>query len=63
MRRHRPDTTGVSCSINTAPSPDVLSCTDASLPAGGSWSVRITGTTELRRLHHGLEHRERLDQQ
>ena len=41
-----PDAAGVTCSINTVPTPDVLSCTDASLPAGGSWSVRITGTTD-----------------
>lgn len=41
-----PNGAGVTCSIDTAPSPDVLSCTDASLPAGGSWSVHISGTTD-----------------
>jgi uncharacterized repeat protein (TIGR01451 family) len=38
--------TGVSCSINTAPNPDVLTCTDASLAAGQSWTVHIHGTTD-----------------
>jgi uncharacterized repeat protein (TIGR01451 family) len=39
-------TTGVSCSINTAPSPDLLTCTDASMPAGASFTVHIHGTTD-----------------
>ena len=40
------DTTGVSCSINTAPNPDVLTCTDASMAAGDSFTVHIHGTTD-----------------
>jgi uncharacterized repeat protein (TIGR01451 family) len=41
-----PNAAGVTCSINTAPTPDVLTCADASLPAKGSWSVHISGTTD-----------------
>ena len=41
-----PNAAGVTCSIDTAPTPDLLTCTDASLPAGGSWSVHISGTTD-----------------
>ena len=37
---------GVSCAIDTAPNPDVLTCTDASLPAKASWTVHIHGTTD-----------------
>src|SRR6185503_11089569 len=37
---------GVSCSIDTAQNPDVLTCTDASLPSKGSWTVHIHGTTD-----------------
>ena len=40
------DTTGVSCSINTAPNPDVLTCTDASMAAGDSFTVHIHGRTD-----------------
>ena len=40
------DTTGVSCSINTAPSPDVLTCTDASMASGDSFTVHIHGMTD-----------------
>jgi uncharacterized repeat protein (TIGR01451 family)/fimbrial isopeptide formation D2 family protein len=40
------DTTGVSCSIDTAPNPDVLTCTDASMASGDSFSVHIDGLTD-----------------
>ena len=41
-----PATNGASCSINTAPNPDVLTCTKASLAADASFSVHIHGTTD-----------------
>lgn len=40
------DTTGVTCSIDTAPNPDVLTCTDASMAAGDSFTVHIHGLTD-----------------
>src|SRR5439155_6849212 len=39
-------TNGASCSIDTAPSPDVLHCTKASLAADAGFSVHIHGTTD-----------------
>ena len=41
-----PASNGASCSIDTAPSPDVLHCTKASLAADASFTVHIHGTTD-----------------
>ena len=41
-----PASNGASCSIDTAPNPDVLSCTKASLAADASFTVHIHGTTD-----------------
>lgn len=39
-------TASASCSIDTAPSPDVLTCDSASMPAGTAFTVHIHGTTD-----------------
>jgi len=41
-----PASNGASCLIDTAPNPDVLNCTKASLAAGASFTVHIHGTTD-----------------